>query len=289
MPFLFQAKLDRALGYYLQSLETAQRIGDLDGISQAYRNIGLAYYKLQNYDKALVYYAASISIETNIGEFSELPSLWLNMSLCYTQKRNFVEAGKCISKSYCVQGCSRENFMALSFCEGSIALGLERFEVAKDHFLRSYALAIAERDIRFQLDNIVCLTHIYIQGSRLDEVERYLREATTLINESVALNLELIKVYALFVEFYGLKNNWQKQAAYQQRYIGLKDSIYNDRVTNSLMKIESMYLERENTAKLAAQEQILALEEVISRQNLVNIFASLFSLSLMIIAVLLCA
>ncbi|MBT1699340.1 hypothetical protein KK083_20760 [Fulvivirgaceae bacterium PWU4] len=104
----------------------------------------------------------------------------------------------------------------------------------------------------------------------------------------MALNLELIKVYALFVEFYDLKNNWQNWAEYQQTYIALKDSIYNDRVANSLMKIESTYLERENTTKLAAQEQILILnQEVISRQNLMNIFAGLFSLRLIAIAVLL--
>lgn len=134
-----------------------------------------------------------------------------------------------------MQGCSRAYFMALSFCEGSIALELERLKIAEDHFLRSYALASAERDIRFQLDNIVCLTRIYIQLSLLHEAERYLHEAAALISESVALNLELIKIYALFVEFYGLKNNWQKQAEYQQK-------IVKDNITNNLMKIESAYL-----------------------------------------------
>lgn len=74
---------------------------------------------------------------------------------------------------------------------------------------------------------------------------------------------------------YNKVKNHERASFYQQKYIALKDSVYNEELTINLMKIEADYQERENRAKIAAQEQVLRLkEEIINGQQILNIVAS---------------
>ena len=76
--------------------------------------------------------------------------------------------------------------------------------------------------------------------------------------------------------------NHERTAFYQQKYIQLKDSVYSEELTINLMKIEADYQERENRAKIEAQGQVLQLkEEIIKRQQILNIVVS-FSILVLI-------
>ena len=77
-------------------------------------------------------------------------------------------------------------------------------------------------------------------------------------------------------------------AFYQQKYIQLKDSTFNEQMTTNLMKAQATYLERENTARIESQSQVLALkEEIIKSQYQLNILIGVGALILVGIALLL--
>jgi hypothetical protein len=97
--------------------------------------------------------------------------------------------------------------------------------------------------------------------------------------------LELIKIYKTLYTLYEDTKDFQKVAQYQQKYIQLKDSIYNEELTRNLMRVEGEYLERENTAKIKAQNEILSLNEaIIFRQRLVTIFVGIAAVLLVVLA-----
>lgn len=77
-------------------------------------------------------------------------------------------------------------------------------------------------------------------------------------------------------------NVFEIDTEYQSRYIARKDSIYDESLTTKLMKVESEFLTRENRERLAAQAEIIALnEKVIRQQDGINLLISLFSVMLM--------
>ena len=87
---------------------------------------------------------------------------------------------------------------------------------------------------------------------------------------------------------YSSSGDYKKVAQYQQKYIQLKDSIFNEELTRNLMKVEVEYLERENNAKIETQNEILALNQaVILRQRVVNAFVGVIAFLLVIVAVIL--
>ena len=67
------------------------------------------------------------------------------------------------------------------------------------------------------------------------------------------------------------KSRLRKVAIYQEKYISLKDSVFNEELTKNLMKAEAEYQEKENKARIESQNKILALnEEVIYRQKVAD-------------------
>ena len=75
---------------------------------------------------------------------------------------------------------------------------------------------------------------------------------------------------------------------YQNKYISLKDSVFNDEVTKNLMTAEAEYQERENRSRIESQNKILALnEEVMYRQKIVNACFGAIAFLVIIISVIL--
>jgi hypothetical protein len=86
------------------------------------------------------------------------------------------------------------------------------------------------------LDNIILLAEISIKQNKAQGAEVYLEEAEKIISAGSSYNLELIKLYAILYSFYSKASNVNKMLFYQNKYIQLRDSIYNEEMMNNLMK-----------------------------------------------------
>jgi hypothetical protein len=113
---------------------------------------------------------------------------------------------------------------------------------------------------RYQLDNIIILSEIYLQKNQLAFAEKYLQEALLVIAKDEHFNLELIGIYSQFFTLYSRSKNFEKVAYYQDKYIALKDSIFTNKLTNNLMRLEAEHLEKENQIKIGFQNRMLLLK-----------------------------
>ena len=118
--------------------------------------------------------------------------------------------------------------------------------------------------------------------------EKYLKEAEEIIKRNSPFNFELIGIYAQIFKLYQKNRDFEKIALYQDKYISLKDSVFNEELTKNLMKAEAEYLEKENQARIESQNKILALnEEVIYRQKVANASFGAIAFLVIIISVIL--
>lgn len=274
LSYTYEAEYDQALKYHFQSLQIRERQGDVGSIGISLANIGLVYYKMKDYHKALFFYKKSLTLKNKVK--SDIGITLVNISLCYSYINDFKNAKEYIERAFnsCHNICPRETLVSAHYSLGVTSMGLKDFKRAESEFLRSYHLSKELEDKRLLLDNIVFLSKIYIRNNQLKLAERYLREGQELIKDGVPYNLELIKVYNELFTLYSKSKNYEKVAAYQGLYIQLKDSIYSEELTRNLMKIEADYSERENNARIASQNKIMALNnEVIFRQQVLNVFA----------------
>jgi tetratricopeptide (TPR) repeat protein len=273
-----KGEYDDALKYNFEALEIRRRIGAGPlYIASTLNNIGFVYYKLKDYDKAADYYSAALKECVNVpGNNRQIETTVVNLSLCYAYTDEFEKADSLIvvAQGRCKNKCLQMNVVDMAFCRGVIALGRRDTAAAKIRFLESYELARKSSEERLQLDNIIYLSRLYLATDEISTAERYLELAEALIRNGVSYNLELMKVYREFAQFYERKGDYKRTIEFQRRHLALRDSTQNEEMTIALMRVEANHVEREKNARIKVQNETLSLNaEVISRQRIAAIFA----------------
>jgi hypothetical protein len=144
---------------------------------------------------------------------------------------------------------------------------------ARYYFTKSYNIARRSNYDRFIVDNADKLACLLMKENQYKLAERYLKEAESAI-EGRVYHLELAVLYKRFFELYSIKGNWSAKSRYQEKYIHLKDSIFNEKLIENLSTIQSGYLERDRKARIIYQAEMLSLKnEIIDGQNRLSILA----------------
>jgi hypothetical protein len=203
-----------------------------------------------------------------------IDQLLVNIALNYAYLRRFDEADKQIANVFmrCGSNCQPVVLQNAAFCRGIVALGRADTVAARQYFLTSYEKSNEVGDDRIALDNIIYLSRLYLNSNEFGKAEVFLAKAEALIVAGTPYNMELIKVYGEFVSLFEKKGDYIKVALFQKRYINLKDSIYDDEMTTSLMRIEAAHVEKEKNAEIETQNRILELNAInIARQRMATI------------------
>ena len=287
--YILEARYDIALKYHYESLEIRESLGDKFEISIALTNIGVAYYKILNPDRALAYYDRALNLKREINNTFDLDILLLNIALCHTARGDFATARKFIDEAFsvCNNDCS-DHFLTTAF----LHLGLTSFEEgnfseSEEYLVKSFSLAKRNEDIRFQFDNISLLTEIYIKRNQITLAEKYLEEAEKLTDTDGRYRRELSEIYFQFAQLYNKSKDLKRKVYFQDKYIALRDSIFNEEVTANLMKAESGYIERESRARIEAQNKIMALNnEIMVRQRIANVAIGVVALFGILLAIM---
>jgi tetratricopeptide (TPR) repeat protein len=282
LAYTYKANYDFGLRYNFELLKATEQDNDSVEMCVALNNIGLIYFKLSNQKKALQYYQRVVNVKLPLDKYPYITNTFFNMSLCYLELEDFYSADEFIKKAFdsCQPACP-----PLYRLEGLQARGAFYFlnanlDSAEAYYLRSYSLARELDNRRFQLISLFHLADIYLHKNEISLAIKHLLEAESIMQKS-PFGHELINLYSRFFFLYKKTGNKKKMVFYQEKYIALKDSIYNKTLTNNLMKIESDYLERANKTRITVQEEFLKLkDQVIWRQKALNILISVITVLL---------
>ncbi len=265
---LSMSQFDEALKYHLKTLHFAQERNNGAFIATSLMNMGICYYKLRDYDKALPFMIRSYHLSDSLGrvDFSQP----LNISLCHAYLNEFEKAKHylTLSEKICGDDCPPAARLHLSYASGSILFGRNALNEAEREYRISLEISDQLQDHRMFLDNIYMLARIHAKRNEFQRAGAYLDQAQKLISQSIPFNMEMIKVYGQLGELYLRIEDYERAAFYQSHYIVLRDSIYNETVTTSLMEVESEYRQKANLSKIEAQTAIIAnRDKTIGRQQ----------------------
>lgn len=265
----FSAQYDKALNYYFQSLNIRSVYNDTLSIITTLHNTGLVYYKLEDYHRALYYFTTCFELKTKAKDSFDMDILMINMGLCYAYLNDFQKATDhiCLGLEACGTSCPPAREMEAAFAFGVKSFGLNDYLTAERDFLYSLAIARELKDVRFQLDNIDYISKICLSQGRHLEASRYLKSATTLIDENTFFSLENMKIYFRLAQLYSDMRDYENAYHFQWLYSQLKDSVYNEEMTRNLMRAEANFLERENMFMISTQNEMLTLKEALIKQE----------------------
>lgn len=285
-----EAKYDSALECYFRALEIRRSTGHTHSEIPVLINIGVIYYKLKNYQKALDIFLSSKKMTEEAGKTTNLSLLMINIGSCYAYLGNFEDALSYIERGVTAPENADEPGVMIyaNFARGVVYFGMMDYGQAEGFFLESYRMAGECGDIRLQLDNIDFLSQICMVQNRLSCASLYLEHAESLIKQNSSYDLERTKIYDRFARLNRDTRDFKMASEYQLKYSELKDSIHDEETIMNLMKMEAEYLERENNARIAAQDAIIALKDEGIRQqvNLNKITGLIFIVSVGFIVLL---
>jgi tetratricopeptide (TPR) repeat protein len=217
-------------------------------------------------------------------------NLYLNLSTCYANLSDHLTAAEIMKKAFaiCNDNCPSLLKMAVYQESGAILLLQGNYEKSKDHFLKSYEQSIKYSRAEDHFANLIGLAQVYTSLNLLDSAEKYLTEAEQIFALGSDFKYEMSVVYSELASSYVNQKNFEKATFYLLKYKSSNDSIFNQRLTTNLMKIEAGHIEKESKAKIETQNKILALnEDIIERQKYLNIFIGIVAVLLIALAIVL--
>ncbi len=241
LSYTYQGQYDKALHFHLESLLLREQTRDTLSIALALNNVGLVYYKLNDFENAANYFKRSVDYKEQFNSQAGLVGSLTNISLCYKQLGDYKNASFYIEKA--VSRCcidANPDLSNLFYAYGEIYLEQKRYDDAEPYFIDSYKYAVRSGDVRLQFDNIDRLLQIYFEKKKPENFHLWLSRADELVDERSAFPVELMNIYASVIAMYRNENDFEKTAFYQQKYIHLKDSVFNEGLTFQHSGIRSL-------------------------------------------------
>lgn len=265
MSHTFYTNYDKALEYNFLSLTILEKNGDMILVSDALNNIGFVYFKLRNFERAIEFYDRALQLKKKIKDDYDLDRLLINLGLAYNQLQKFKSAEEYTTEGleFCKEQCSDQIKMEGQYALGVSHFGLKIWDEAQLHFQQSFEIAKRIDSKRFQAENLIYLARIAIGQDRVEEGITFLRQSE-ILGETTGYNEMLIDTYRQFSEVYNYINDFKNAAAYQKKYIALKDSVYSEALIKNIARIQSNFAERENIATIAAKEKIIKQQRDLS-------------------------
>jgi signal transduction histidine kinase len=259
LSYTITADYDKALKNHFESLIIREADGNKSEISITLNNIGLVYFKLRDYQNAIRFYNRSLAVKTDAGDNYDMDRLLINIGLCHNQLHQFAEAEEFINEGLelCGDNCDDAKLIEGKFGLGMSSFGQGKYDEAKEFFESSLTIAKGENENKiFQAENLLFLGKIYIQTNDSAGARQALGEGERIANNSGFTEI-LIDIYREFSFLYNQSRNFEEAAAYQNKYINLKDSVYSEALIKNIAEVQTQYAQRENIATIASKEQAL--------------------------------
>ncbi|WP_299163348.1 adenylate/guanylate cyclase domain-containing protein [uncultured Eudoraea sp.] len=222
--FYDQGSHARALDYYLQSLSFSEKLGDPVRITSALVNIGSVYTELNDYDKAINYYE---QVEPYLATLKniQLQSAYLwGLGEVYSKKGDHENALKYYNEALVINKNTSDYAHILT------AIGKEERQIgnvqkAIEYFDLAFKTA-EDSDLPLdQVRTLLALGNTYKESDPKKALQVY-KTAENLAME-IETDEELRDIYQGMALAYDAAGNYKNAYAYQNKYLDLKDKIFN--------------------------------------------------------------
>lgn len=289
-----QARANRVLGvaYWSQGnhLEAIKHLNnalaqykDLDnprGIANSTLNLGMVYAAIQDDDKAMNMYEDAINQFTALNLEGRIATAFTKIASIYTRQNRLYDAKEYLTNALKMH--TEANF-TYGIAEAHNRLGIlyvkqGEKEQARYHIERSIEYGRKVNDIDGLTSNLIQFAKLLILDNKFEPAEQHLQLAIKRAKENNLKRYEL-EAYNELLKLKRLEGKPEQALSYYDKYVALKDSIFNSEKT---MRISALEFNNEIRAKeqelelLAEKERVNSIIKWILTIGLVMLVASAF-------------
>lgn len=260
--YLNLGNYEKCLENHLKALKIRDEIGDKSGTAGSYNNIGILYLRQGMYDKALQNYEKALELRIKIDDKAGQGMTYNNIGLVYLEKNEQREALKNLLKGLVIrEELGDKKGMADSYLNiGGVYYGQKKFEKALEFFFKAAGMNERIGIKRGMGVSYVNIGDCYLYENKLDEALLYLNKGVTLLKEINSKD-GLKDAYAGLSEVYHQKGNYKKAFEYQSLYAELKDTLFNEQVSEQITEMNTKYESEKKDKELIKKEAEIAKQQ----------------------------
>lgn len=259
--YYYYGNHEKALEFYKKTEILYQNLKDSSGLSKVYNNLGLLNNRLNNPEQAVYYLQKSKEIKIARSDSLGLLNTLSNIALSYQYNRQFDESLD-YSKKTIALGRLLKNDYAISTEEANMALTYKELgDIKSAESL--YLSAIDYLESNGKLEDLV---RVYMNLSIMYQESNQNQKAIVYLDECLKIELtahtKLNLFKALELTHANLKN-WQKSYEYSILIREIEDSLYLERQSSLIAKLNANY----RIDSTVAAEQLATELEIQKREQ----------------------
>lgn len=294
-----------AVGYAQEALLLATEINDRRGLAASYNNLGVAYRSQGALDKALKYYITSLQLYDSLDNKEGVATTKNNIANIYSMKRDYSQAMRYLEESYSLFQEMNDPFRLIGSMNnlGNLYNDIDLHDKALEYYTEAYALsekngakfgdplnnvgnihfnqgnyqlaiAFYERALEIErehdnklgiLNTIANIGITYTKARQPGNAEKYLQEALQMSEELQSLTT-MPAIYKASAENYSTQRKWKEAYDMQLKYDEIREKIFSEESSRNIAQMEMVLSFQEKEREL----MILRKEDEIKTLELHN-------------------
>ena len=262
-------KLDKALEYSIKAMEYFERNQYLKSLNRTRANVSYIYLKINELEKARKLILKSNAYYAQIGADRQLMNGFSRLGTLFLQQEMYDSSIFYLQKALKIADSLQDDYVRgqLLLNKGNTYRQQKNFKAAKTNYKE--AIAIMKNIEAKPGDLISAYTGLMLCQSYLGQSESNAsirKKAESLESRVEELNQRKEYFQSLYLVD-SLSNDYETALGNYLRYVALKDSLFNEKVSEQLLEIETKY----ETDKIRNEKELAdkraALAEAESEQN----------------------
>ncbi len=248
-----QGRLKEALEHQISALKIYQKLGQDKWIGHCLNNIAIIHQNLGNLDKAMEYHQKAlvyrIKMKDELGEATS----YGNMANLYSRMHDTISATGYYEKALSLSRSLKNDELISGNLSNMANISLAQKDYDKALNLYHESLKIRDRlgDSKGISSTLSRIGTVYTETRRYKEAAKILNRSLS-IAKNIAVTEEELSALLGLAKLKALTNHLDSSFVLMKQYIATKDSVYDARIKQQIMDVQSQY----ETDKL---EQDLAL------------------------------
>jgi two-component sensor histidine kinase len=263
-------------GQYQEALKVAYEaaailssLNELQSLSDSYTTIGNTLKALSNWDEALDYHSKALSIRENLKDSVGIAGSLNNIGNIYRYKKQYDHALDYYQRSLQIkQLLNNSSGVAISLDNiAEVYLQTEDYQRAEAYFTRALDMRRQTGDKDGVITTMTRLSRLYLKLGKIPKAEQLSLEVQTLLSGLPYLNHRFDNA-RLLADIYQESGQYRMATKYALQSLGLKDSLLNYNLVQTISEMDAKYQAKEKDRDLAFANQIKTQQaERISLQN----------------------
>jgi signal transduction histidine kinase len=297
---------NKAVNFFLRSLEIAQNIGDKMEMSRAYNNLGIVQRRLGNLDMAIEYYSQSLNLSKELNDLRGLGYAYNNIGTVLMQKGDISKALHFFENSLEIRQKlgDKKGVSHVSNNIGNLYRKQRNYPKAFLFFNKSLSIEheLNDRNGIAMVNNSLAGLNIAIADSSstsisIQERETFLQKSINYAQKAYDISVDLKSfprqntsaghlMYA-----YKQLGNFKKALEFSEDFITTKDSMFNQEKTKAIVEMQTKYETEKKQREIESQLLVIEKQEIEGQRQKGqrNFFILVFSLSIILVFLILYA